>query len=131
MIAIMPESTKQMLAIRASGTLTENDYHEEWLPALEKIINEYEVANVVFFMDENFVGWDMKGMWEDAKFGYKHRNDFARLAIVGGPNWVRWGVRLSENMLDCEVKTYEPGQLKEAVAWASVVPKCRCETCGD
>lgn len=131
MITIMPETTKQMLAIRASGTLTEQDYHDEWLPTVEKMLQEYEVANVVFYMDENFVGWDLKGMWEDAKFGYRHRKDFARIAVVGGPDWIHWGVKLGEAMLDCEVRTFDEEQLQEALAWASQLPKCKCEACDD
>ncbi len=82
-------------------------------------------------MDENFEGWELKAMWEDAKFGMKHRNDFSRIAIVGGPNWVHWGVKLGELMMDCHVKTYPPEDLKEAVKWASVVPKCACKGCDD
>lgn len=124
MIDIMPESTKRMLAVKATGTLTDNDYTEVWIPALQKIIDEYESANVLLYMDEDFKGWDMKAMWEDAKFGYKHRNDFAKIAIVGGPTWVTWGLKIGEFMLDSEVKTYESTQLQEALEWAAQTAKC-------
>jgi len=127
MLKIMLESTPGMLAVQATGTLTDEDYKESWLPALEKIIEVNEVANALLYMDEGFKGWDMKAMWEDTKFGIKHRNDFARIAVVGGPDWVRWGVKLGELMMDCEIKTYEPSQLKEALSWAAQTPKCACD----
>lgn len=131
MITIMPESTPQMLAVKATGTLTDEDYVDIWIPALEKIIEEYEVANALFFMDEEFEGWDMKAAWEDAKFGIKHRNHFARIAIVGGPKWVQWGAKVGELMMDCKLNTYAPEDLKKALEWAAVTAKCKCEECGD
>lgn len=129
MIEIMKESTERMLAVKATGTLTDSDYTEVWVPALEKIINEYEVANTLLYLDEDFEGWDMKAMWEDVKFGYNHRNDFARIAIVGAPNWVQWGVKLGEMMIDSEIKIYAPDDLTEALDWVLQLPKCACEDC--
>lgn len=132
MITIMPESTDQMLALQATGTLTQADYQDVCLPALQKIIDEYEVANAVFYMDADFKGWEMAAMWEDTKFGIKHRNHFARIAIVGGPDWIHWGVKLGELMMDSKIKTYSPNQLQEALKWAAVTAKCTaCDSCDD
>lgn len=131
MITIMPESTDQMLAVQATGTLTDEDYQEVWIPALEKIIDEFEVANALLYMDEGFEGWDLKAMWDDAKFGIKHRNHFSRIAIVGGPAWVQWGAKVGEMLMDCKVETFEPEKLQEALAWAADVAKCVCKECGE
>lgn len=133
MIKIMPESTNQMLAVKASGTLTEEDYTNVWIPALQKIIDEFEVANVLLYMDDEFEGFTMKAMWEDAKFAYSHRNHFSRIAVVGGPEWIRWGARVGESLMDCKLEFFEPSQLKEALAWAAVTAKCTgCgDACGD
>lgn len=127
MITIMPESTEQMLAVRATGTLTDVDYKEVWIPALQKILDEFEVANILLYMDEDFEGFSLKAMWEDAKFGIKHRNDFARVAIVGGPNWVRWGAKVGETLMDCKLELYAPEKLEEALAWAAKTAKCACD----
>lgn len=127
MLSIMLESSPQMLAVQATGTLTDADYTETWLPALEKIIEEYEVANALFYMDENFAGWEMEAIWEDLKFGIKHRNDFARIAIVGGPKWVHWGAKLGESLMDCKIQIFEPEKLSEAVKWASTTAHCACD----
>lgn len=127
MITVMKESSGPMLAVTATGTVTGEDYTEVWIPALQKVISDYGKCRALLYMDENFKGWDLKAMWEDTKFGIKHRNDFARIAVVGGPDWVRWGVKLGELMMDCEIKTYEPSQLKEALSWAAQTPKCACD----
>lgn len=127
MIEIMPESTEKMLAVKASGTLTDDDYTAVWLPALEAIIEQYEVANTLLYLDADFEGWDMKAMWEDAKFGLNHRNDFSKIAIVGGSAWIKWGARLGEAMMDCEIRTFEPEALQEALQWCSDTVGCACD----
>jgi len=127
MIEVMSESTERMLAVKATGTLTDKDYTDVWIPALQKIIDEFEVANVLLYMDDNFKGWEMKAMWEDAKFGLKHRQDFSKIAIIGGPTWVKWGIKLGEMMIDSEVRTYEPEEIQEALGWAAQTAKCACD----
>ncbi len=127
MIKIMPESTERMLAVKASDTLTDDDYIGTWLPALEAIIEKYEVANALLYMDADFKGWDIKAMWTDARFCLNHQNDFSKIAIVGGPHWIKWGAQLSEAIMDCEIKTFEPEALQEALQWCSDTIGCACD----
>ncbi|MBI9078287.1 MAG: STAS/SEC14 domain-containing protein [Pseudodesulfovibrio sp.] len=127
MIELMSESTGRMLAVKTTGTLTDKDYTDVWIPALQKIIDEFEFANVLLYMDDNFKGWEMKAMWEDVKFGHKHRKDIAKIAIVGGPAWLKWGITLGEMMIDSEIKTYEPEEIQKALVWAAQTVKCACD----
>jgi hypothetical protein len=119
MITVMEQSKPGMLAVRASGILSDEDYQTVWIPALEMIIRLHGKADALLYMDADFKGWELKAMWEDAKFGLAHRKDFRRLAVVGGPAWVRWGVKLGELLLDCEVKLYTPEKLDQALDWIS------------
>ncbi|OEU65557.1 MAG: universal stress protein UspA [Desulfovibrio sp. S3730MH75] len=119
MIEIMSESTGNLLAVRATKTLTQSDYTDAWIPALKKIIEEHKKANIVFYMDEEFEGWELEAMWEDAKFGYAHKNDFDRIVVVGGPKWVKWGTEIAGTFMNCKLKTYKIEELAEATAWAS------------
>ena len=119
MITVMEQSTPKMLAVRASDRLTDEDYREVWIPALEKLINDNGKADALFYMDADFTGWDVMAAWDDAKFGLAHRKDFRRLAVVGGPNWVRWGVKLGELLMDCEIRLYPPEKLGQALEWVT------------
>lgn len=118
MIEIMAESKDAMLAVKATKKLSGDDYTEVWIPALQEVIEKFSKARCLLYMDENFEGWELKAMWEDAKFGFAHRNDFDKLAVVGGPKWVEWGTKVAGIMMSGEVKTYEPEQLAEALKWA-------------
>lgn len=117
MISILPESEGNVIGIRASGTLTDGEYREIFMPAIEKAIEEGKVARLLFFMDESFEGAEWGVMWDDAKFGIKHCNDFEKVAVVGGPSWVEWGARLSGYLMKAEVKTFPPKKLGEAWEW--------------
>lgn len=117
MITVMEQSTPKMVAVRATGKLTGADYRDVWIPALERVLGKGGKADALLFMDADFKGWELKAMWDDAKFGLAHRRDFRRLAVVGGPDWVRWGVKLGELLMDCEVKLYPPEKLDQALEW--------------
>lgn len=117
MIDILPESQGKILGIRAVGTLTDHDYKTVLIPRLETIIREHGTSRVLFHMDEDFQGWEMEAMWDDAKFGMAHRNDFEKCAVIGGPRWVEWGAKLGALFMKTELRTYSHDQLKEAWEW--------------
>ena len=60
-------------------------------------------------MDESFEGWELMAMWDDAKFGLQHRNDLGKVAVVGGPTWVKWGAKVGKLLVGCEVRTGPEG----------------------
>lgn len=119
MIEIMKESSGPMLAVKATGKLSGEDYTERWIPALRKMIEEHGKGRCLLYMDENFEGWELKAMWEDASFGFAHRNDFEKLAVVGGPKWVEWGTKVAGTMMDGEIKTYHAEELAAALKWVA------------
>ena len=43
-------------------------------------------------------------MWDDAHFGLKHRNDFEKMGVIGGPRWVEWGVKLAAMVVSGEIE---------------------------
>ena len=68
-------------------------------------------------MDETFDGWDLAAAWDDAAMGLKHRADFEKIAVVGGPGWVEWCIRLSAFLMKGEIRTFPIDGLDEAWAW--------------
>lgn len=117
MIEFMQESRGNTLALKASRKLTEDDYASVLIPKLDALLREHGKLKVLFYMDESFEGWEPGAAWDDAKFGIKHRADFAKLAVVGGPRWVEWCMRLSAWIMEGEVKTFDEAQLRDALEW--------------
>lgn len=116
MIEFMERTHGANVGIRATGHLTDNDY-AEFLPELDKKFAQHGKLNALFLMDEGFEGWDLKAAWDDTRVGLAHRSDFTRLAIVGGPEWVRWCIRLSGFLLKGEVRLFDLSDLESAWKW--------------
>jgi len=117
MIEIMPESHDNILGARAIGKLTDDDYKNVLIPRMEELAEEHGNARFLFFLDEGFEGWEPEAAWDDAKFGVKLQKGLERMAVVGGPKWVEWGMKLDNYITHTEVKTFPTDELQEAWDW--------------
>ena len=68
MIEILPDSHGTILGIRATGKLTDKDYQEVLIPALEGIIRDQGRARFLCHMDKDFDGLEMGAMWTTPNF---------------------------------------------------------------
>jgi hypothetical protein len=117
MIEFMPESAGNIVGIRASGRLIEADYKNTLIPRLVSLFKQHGQLRVLFFMDESFDGWDMKAAWDDASLGLQHRTDFEKIAVVGGPAWVEWCIKLAGVLMKGQIQTFQRDQLVAAWEW--------------
>jgi hypothetical protein len=120
MIEILPDSRGTILGIRATGKLTDKDYQEVLIPALEGIIRDHGRARFLCHMDKDFDGLEMGAMWDDAKLFLKHKSEFEKMAVVGGRKWIEVMVKLFAHFMVVEVRTFPDEQLQEAWEWIKV-----------
>ena len=116
MIEVLPASQGNVLGMKASGTLTVQDYTDVLIPRLEGIMQDGK-ARFLLEMGEEFQGWTWEAMWADTKFGFSHRNDFEKVAIVGASAWIEWGAKLGALIMSGEVRTYAATELNDAWNW--------------
>jgi hypothetical protein len=119
MIELLPESSGGALAFRATGKLSDEDYKQVFIPRLEEALAASGQLKVMLVLDEGFTGWEPHAMWDDARWGMKHRNDFRKLAVVGGAKWIQWGTRVGGQLLKGEVRTFDLSQREAAWAWVT------------
>ncbi len=117
MITVMPETEGKLLGIKASGRLTDQDYRDVYIPRVETLVREYGQLRLLFFMDDSFTGWELGAMWDDAKYGLKYKNNFEKLAVVGGAKWIEAGAKLFAHFMPGEVKTFPADQVAAAWEW--------------
>ncbi len=118
MIEIMSETEGNILVVKATEKLTAKDYEEVFIPKINQLIQEYRKVRVVVLLAVNFSGWEFGAAWDDAVFGIQHRNDFEKMAIVGGPKWVQWATKISAHFIDGQVTVYDIPDFQSAVTWA-------------
>jgi len=84
MIEVEPIA-ENIICLTAHGTLTRADYQQVLIPRPEKLIERHGKLKVLFLLDTDFEGWDLDAAWDNTTFDVRHRNDFAKIAIVGAP----------------------------------------------
>lgn len=118
MIEIMPRSSRNTLGVRFSEKATQDDYEKVFIPALNDLLAKTEKIACLYYMDKTFTGWEVGAAWDDAKYGIAHRNDFDKIAVVGGSHLVQWGTRLAGHLISAEVRTFAAEDLEHA--WMGV-----------
>lgn len=117
MIKQLPESSEQALAFRISATLTAEDYEAQFIPVIEAALKKHgKIASLVQF-DAGFDGVELAAAWDDARFGTQHRSDFTRLAVVGAPQWMTWGVKVAKHFMEGEVRCFSGEEYPTALRW--------------
>jgi hypothetical protein len=117
MIEILPETQGNTLVVKATANLTTKDYEEVFIPKLKELIQKYGKVRAVVYLDENFEGWELGAMWDDAKFGIQHRNDFDKIALVSSKKYIEWATKIGAHFMKGQMKTFDGSQLQEALVW--------------
>ena len=117
MIDIMQETEDRTLVVKATESLTSQDYEDVFIPQLKQLIDKFGKIRVLLYLDENFTGWELGAAWDDAVFGISHRHDFEKVAVVSDKKWVEWVTKIGSHFMDGQVATYTPAEFQDAVAW--------------
>jgi hypothetical protein len=117
MLEVLPESKGNILVLRAVSRLTDKDYKEVLIPRLESIFKQHGKARLLLDMGEDFQGWDAEALWDDARFGLAHRNDFEKMGVIGGPKWVEWGLKIGALIMSGEIRCFSSSERGEALRW--------------
>lgn len=116
MLQFLPVVEDNIIAVRASGKLSHEDY-QQFLPELEKQITATEKVSILFELD-NFHGWDLKAASDDFNFGMQHMDDFDRIAIVGDKAWEHWMVAMMKPFMPANsVQYFDRESLQQAWNW--------------
>ena len=115
MIEFLAEPVRDVVLLRSSGKLTDEDY-AELIPRLENLIAE-EGRICLYVEIHDFHGWEPHAAWEDFKFGLKHGHDLKRLALVGDKQWEAWMAKIARPFTRGEVRYFDITERDEALRW--------------
>lgn len=115
MLQIIPSSHHDIIVVKATGLLTDDDY-KKFIPELEKLISEQNpISMLVEF--ENFRGWEPKALWADFKLGLEHTDNFRKMAIVGEKAWHHFFAVLAKAFTSGDIRYFNHDQIQEAWDW--------------
>lgn len=118
MIEKLSESVANILGFEATGRLIDDDYRNVLVPDIEAAVKEYGKVKCLIYLPRDFEGWTCKAMWDDFKLGVgKHRYDFEKLCVVGGPKWIEPVLEISSHFDKTDMKVFPVDNLAEAWSW--------------
>jgi hypothetical protein len=117
MIEVLPESQGNVMGVKFSGKATSREYEEVIIPAVEAIVQQHGKIRLMYMVDDSFEGAEAGAWWDDTKLGIKHRNDFEKMALVGGPKWMEWLTNICGKLMSGESRTFSLEQTQEAWDW--------------
>ena len=106
-----------VVAFRAEGTITRDDYEETLIPEVEKKIKANGKVKLLYWCGEGFKGFSAGAMWDDARFGLMHLGDFLKIAVVSDIEWVRQSVKLFAPLIPAPVQVFHNADIENANHW--------------
>jgi hypothetical protein len=115
MIETIQTSFPKTIGFRLSGRLHDEDY-KSFVPTVESFLAAEGKARLFVEFDD-FHGWDMRAVWDDTKFAFKHYSDFDRIAMVGDRRWEKWMAQVCKPFTKAKVRYFDASQVEDAWAW--------------
>ena len=117
MIEILPDSDGNVLGIRATGTVTENDYHTVFNPHVESIINEHGKIKILCMLDEGLPEFEAGQPWEQDNFQLNSKRVLPRVAVVSDSIKIWLGAKVITMAPGTDLKTFSTRRLSQAWEW--------------
>jgi hypothetical protein len=105
-----------VLAIEASGTVTNCDYRNILMPKAEALMAKGPIR-MLYVIGKEFKAFELDALWDDASFGFSHWRDFRRIALVTDHAWINASVNMFKPFFPGEVRLFKLAELPAAKEW--------------
>jgi hypothetical protein len=119
MLEIVEDMPGNILAIKASGEVTAEDYETVMVPAVEGKLKKFDKVRMLYEIGPEMSGFSAGAMWQDTKVGMSHLFSFEKIAVVTDHAWLANAVRAFGFMVPCPVKVFSNEEQDAAKSWIS------------
>lgn len=117
MLTMMNDLPDNVLGFTAEGKITGTDYETILIPVVDKSLKENKKIRMIYHLGNNFTGFDMGAMLDDAKMGMKHLSAWDKIALVSDHEMINTFAKFFGYMMSCELRIFKNAQLEEAKKW--------------
>ena len=103
------------IAVTVMGQFTLEDYRE-FEQAVMYGIQFKGTVNLLFDL-RDMLSYSLDVAWEELKFSREHKNDFGRIAILTGDQWVAWSMWVNRSFMSADIRLFD--ELDLAQAWVA------------
>jgi hypothetical protein len=118
-IRVLDGLSANVLGVEAIGKVTDEDYETVLVPAVREKRAAHERLRFLYVLGDDFDGWTMGAMWDDAKLGLKDPKAWEKIAIVSDKDWLTHVVKAFGWMIPGEVRVFQLGELDAAKEWVA------------
>ena len=119
MLEAIPDAPDGLVAIRAVGTVTAEDYDRVLKPAVEQALADHGKVRLVYELGPEFTGYSAGAAWEDLRFGASYLSKWERCAVVTDHSALADAVRAFGVLMPGEIRVFPVASLAAALAWAA------------
>jgi hypothetical protein len=119
MFKIIEGLPDDVLGIEASGTITHEDYIENIIPHFESMFDTYGDIKILYVLGDDFNGYELAALWDDATYGIRHWSNISHIAIVTDNQWPHALMTMFAPLFPGELKMYSKAGLEKAKEWIS------------
>jgi SpoIIAA-like len=116
-IEVLEGFPDDVVAIKAVGRLTSEDYEETLIPLAEAKLAAKGKIKMLYWCGDDFNGFSMGAAWDDARFGITNIGDIAKLAVVTDIGWIRDSVKMFARLMPPPVRVFPNAEFEAAKAW--------------
>jgi hypothetical protein len=109
------DTNGNQIAVTVMGQFTLDDYRE-----FEQAVGygvQFKGAVSVLFDLRDMLSYSVDVAWEELKFSREHKNDFDRIAILTGDQWVAWSMWVNRLFMSADIRLFD--DLDMAQAWVA------------
>ena len=103
------------IAVSVMGQFTLEDYREFEQAVCYGI--EFQGTVDLLFDLRDMLSYSVDVAWEELKFSREHKNDFGRIAILTGDQWVAWSMWVNRMFMSADIRLFD--ELELAQAWVA------------
>lgn len=114
---VLEGSPDDVVAFRAEGEITRQDYEETLIPLIEARIAAHDKIKLLYWCGPGFKGVSAGAIWDDARFGLTHLGNFSKVAIVSDVGWIRQAAKLFAPLVPAPVQLFHDADIEDAKKW--------------
>ena len=117
MIELLPDMPGNVVALKAVGKVTKEDYETVLIPAVEQKLAQGGKVRLLYWLGEDYSEFEAGAMWADAKVGFEHLTSWEKVAVVTDVEWLKAMVGVFAFMMHGKVKLFANQDLNQAMEW--------------
>ena len=119
MLQIMKDVPAHVVGVKAMAKVTEDDYKQTLVPALENASKQFGVINLLMVFETDLGNFTWGAWAQDAKESLKHFGKWNKIAIVSDQKIVEKFAYVFNLVSPADAKGFEVSEIEVAKGWVA------------